>query len=191
MNMAARPQTIAERENSAPAPGENVAQWLEMSQRTQDPQAALEYAQRAAHLTPDDPRVHETVVHSLFDRIQQDAFIAFLAETAKTYVVTLRDARPIVVPKDRAEPEIFPNKDEPASERAIGMLWWMLLGLIPVGIGSVLLSPLVANRALKAANVNGAQPRDRRMGWVTVLLSFGFGLVGAVFVLLLLLHLVG
>lgn len=162
-----------------------------MSQRTQDPQAALEYAQRAVHLTPDDPRVRESVLQSILDRLKQDPFIAFIAENAKTYVVSLRDSRPIVVPKVRSEPEVYPPAQQTDGERALGMVWWLLLGIIPVGIGSLVLSPLVASRALKATGHSKATAQEQRQGVVALLLTLLLALLGAVFTLLLVLHLIG
>ena len=48
---------------------------------------ALEYVQRAVDLRPDDPRVQSSVQLSLFNKLNSDAFLAFLGETDNKYVI--------------------------------------------------------------------------------------------------------
>ncbi len=83
---------------------EDVEALIRNSRKAQNPQVALEYAQRAVDALPDDPKVQESVQRSVFSRLNQDAFVAFLAETDKHYVITFRNSRPVVIPKVRAQP---------------------------------------------------------------------------------------
>ncbi len=170
---------------------EDVEALIRNSRAAQNPQAALEYAQRAVDVLPDDPKVQETVQRSVFSRLNQDAFVAFLAETDKHYVITFRNSRPVVIPKARAQPEIFPNPRRTEAEYALGMLWWVILGLVPIGIGALIMSPLTAGRAVSVLLQPGLNSREKRLACTTILLSGILGLLGMFFALLLVLHLIG
>jgi hypothetical protein len=172
-------------------PQEDVETLLKASRGAQDPHTALEYAQRAIDALPDDPQVQENVQRSVFCKLNQDAFVAFLAETDKHYVITFRNSRPIVVPKARTQPEIFPAPKRTEGERALGMLWWLIVGLLPAGIGALILSPLTAGRAVDILWRKDMDAREKRLAWVTIFLAGVLGLLGMFFSLLLVLHLIG
>lgn len=174
-----------------PLTRDNVEQWLEMSHQTRDPDAALDYAQRAADARPDDPRVQETVLQSVLGALHRDPFVAFVAENEKNYIITFRNSRPVVVPKVRAQPDIFPPSEQTDAERILGKVWWLLLGLIPAGIGAVLLSPILFFRAWAVAQNQSRNPYQQRLALLTCLLACVIGLVGTFFTLMLLLHLIG
>jgi peptidoglycan biosynthesis protein MviN/MurJ (putative lipid II flippase) len=70
------------------------------------------------------------------------------------------------------------------------MLWWLVLGLLPAGIGAMLLSPLVVSRGIDVLFRRGAAGRERRRAWVAILMAGLLGLIGMVFSLLLAIHLV-
>ncbi len=178
--------------NPAPqyAPQEEFEQLLLLSRYIPDEQAALEYAQRAAELHPEDPRVQESVQRSVLAHLSHDAFVNFVADNAKNYVITFRNSRPVLVPKAYAQPEAFPSQERTVGERALGMIWWMLLGLLPVGVGALVLSPIVIRRAWEAGHRRGADARERRLAGLAMILASGIGLLGALFTLLLVLHLV-
>jgi hypothetical protein len=175
---------------------ETLPALLEASNTAQDPQTALEYAQRAVNIQPDDPQVQQCVQRSIFSTLNQDAFVAFLAETEKHYVITFRNPRPIVVAKARTKPEIFPTSEHTKGERGQSMLWWLLLGLLPVGIGALILSPLTAGYAIdvllqnKTTDASQAR-REKRLAWVTIFLAAALGMLGMSLTLLLVLHLIG
>src|SRR5690349_58341 len=113
---------------------ENVEALIQVSRATKNPMVALEYAQRAADVLPDHPEVQESVQRSVFSRLDHDAFVAFVAESDKHYVIRFRNSRPIVVPKARLHQELFPSLKRPEGERVLGMIWWVILGLVPAGI---------------------------------------------------------
>jgi hypothetical protein len=164
---------------------------LKASRGARSPHLALEYAQRAADVLPDDPQVQESIQRGVFKKLKQDAFIAFLAETEKHYVITFRNSRPVVVPKARAQPEIFPEGQKTEGERVLGMLWWVILGLLPAGIGALILSPLTMGSAIYILRRRNMDAREKRLAWVTVFLAGVLGLLGMFFTLLLVLHLIG
>jgi hypothetical protein len=164
---------------------------LEASRAAKDPEVALEYAQRAADASPDDPKVLKSVQAVVFDKLDEDAYIAFLAETDKHYVITFRNSRPLVVPKARAEPDVFPRERQSPGDHALTSIWWLLLGLVPAGIGAMILSPLAMSRGIEVLAHRHQKPRDKKLAWVTILLAGLLGCLGMVFSLLLVLHLGG
>ena len=139
----------------------------------------------------DSPRVHASLLRIVEEQLKRDPFVAFLAETDKHYVITFRNSRPIVIPKARTNRELFPPIQRTEGERVLGMVWWVALGLVPAGIGAIILSPWVVRRALRVINYRPAEPRDRRLGWLALFLAAGLGCLGDVFALLLALHWVG
>lgn len=170
---------------------ENVEALIQVSRDTKNPHVALEYAQRAADMHPDHPEVQESVQRSVFSRLNHDAFVAFVAESDKHYIIRFRNSRPIVVPKARMHQELFPALRRTPGEHVLGMLWWVLLGLVPAGVGALILSPLVAHRALYILTGHEVEGRERRMAALTILLAGVFGLLGGFFTFLLILHLIG
>ncbi len=168
---------------------DDVNTCLELSRGTGDPHIALEYIQRAIDLAPDDPRAHTSLLDLLRERLKQDPYILFLAETEKNYIVTFRHSRPIVVPKTRREPEIFPSLTKTEGERVLSMIWWMALGIVPAGLGAVILFPSVIRGSVEVLTRRGAPARDQRMALVALVLACALGCSGAFLGFLLFLHL--
>ncbi len=167
---------------------QRVETLLHQARTARDGDAAMEYVQRAVDLGPDDPRVQSSVQLSVFRKLGADAFVAFLAETANRYVITFRNSRPFTVPKARSEPEPYPPIRRTEAERALKMMWWLILGLIPAGLGAVILSPLAIAHGIRALQHDYRDPRQHRMAWVAILLALGLGVLGLFFGALLLLH---
>jgi hypothetical protein len=170
---------------------DDVEALIRGSREAQNPEVALEYAQRAADIHPDHPLVQETVQRTVFTRLSHDAFLAFVAENSLHYVIRFRNSRPIVVPKARTHQEAFPTLKRTQGERVLGMIWWVMLGLVPAGLGAVLLAPMVAYRALYVLTGSAVPAREKRMAWLTILLAGVLELAGAFFTFLLILHLIG
>ncbi len=161
---------------------------LRQARTARDSDQALQYLERAVAMVPDDPRVQSTVQLSLFDRLSSDAFLAYLAETDKRYVIAFRNARTFTVPKARNEPEQYPPARRTEAERAMRMMWWMILGLIPAGLVTIVLSPLAIGHGIRALQREGRNPQQHRMAWAAILIALGLGMLGVFFAALLLLH---
>ncbi len=56
-------------------------------------------------------------------------FSLFLAETDKQYVIKFRNSWPFSVPKARGLQELYPPRKRTDGERALSMMWWLILGL--------------------------------------------------------------
>lgn len=154
---------------------------LQLSRQTHDPQVLLEDAQRAVAAQPDDPHTRESVQRSVLEALNHDAFAAFLAETDQTYVITLRHSRPLIIPKARAQPKVFPPTQPTEGERALEIVGWMALGLLLVGLGALVLCPVGLRRAVGVLQQPDLEARERRLGWLAVMLISGLGLLGLLF----------
>jgi len=173
------------------APTVPVDEWLRLADQAPDAHTALDYAQRAADARPNDPRVQASLQRGILARLGQDAFVAYMAETGNSYVVSLRNSRPVEVPKTRAQPEAYPPAKPAPVQRVWKLVGLMLLGLIPAGLGALALSPLAVTRAAGIAADPQADPRERRSAWLALVAGTGLGLVGALLALVLLLHIIG
>ena len=149
----------------------------------------MEEVERGWDLSPDDPHVQESLQFHMFEILESDAFLAFLAETDKHYMITFRNSRPFAVPKGHELREIFPPPRYSDGRRALGLIWWMLLGLIPAGLGAVILTPITVRRAMKVLDHNHRNMQERRMAWIALILAAGLGLLGLFLTGLLVIHL--
>ncbi len=165
--------------------------WLRLAYTAPDTRTALENIERAVDLSPDSPRVQAGLHYILFPRWKDDPFVQFLAETDKNYVVTLRNTRPVVIPKARAEEEVYPPPRLTEVQRVSRLVGWMMLGIVPAGLGAFVLAPVTVSRAFKLLRARGLSARDQRTALVTLILACGIGLIGEVLFGLFLLHWLG
>jgi hypothetical protein len=170
---------------------QDAERWLQKSRETQDPHAALDYAQRALDFMPHHPEVHASVRRGVLERLWNDAFVAFLAETDTNYVIRFRESRPIAVPKVRAPAEIFPPAQKSEGERVLGMTGWMMAGLILCGLGTLVLSPFVIGRAVGVLTQGNIPVRDQRQAWLAIFLAIALSIPALLFAFLLVLHIIG
>ncbi len=193
-NRVIRPDTSLEdtqpsRRHNRPTDGVDRARLemlLHQARTAQDGDEALEYVQRAVDMLPDDPRVQSTAQLGMFNKLSSDAF---LAETDKHYVIQFRDSRPFSVPKARNRAEVYPpTMRRTEAERALRMMWWMILGLIPAGLGAVILSPIALRHGIRALQQSSRDPQQHRMAWAAILVALVLGLIGVFFSALLALH---
>lgn len=165
--------------------------WPNRAVSPDDPNDALEYVQHAVDLKPGDPGVRASLLQAVEEKLARDPYVEYLAENSDNYFITFRNSRPIVVPKGRPPGELFPAVQRTESERTLGMIWWIVLGLVPAGLGALILSPIVMQRAFSIIEKGKAEPVEKRLAWLTILLAAGLGCLGELFVLLLVLHLIG
>ena len=161
---------------------------LREARTASDPDQALQYLERAVAMVPDDPRVQSTVQLGLFDKLSSDAFLAYLAETDKRYIIAFRNARTFTVPKARNQPEQYPPARRTEAERAMRMMWWLLLGLIPAGLGTILLSPIAIRHGIRALRQDRNNRQQHRLAWAAIIISLALGMLAVFFGALLLLH---
>ncbi|MCL4396594.1 MAG: hypothetical protein M1482_17620 [Chloroflexi bacterium] len=174
----------------ASAAADDPELWLRLIESTRDPEDALDYAQRAVGVAGDS-RVHESLQRIMAERLARDPFVAFLAETDDCYIISFRDSRPLRVPKARAAPEVFPRRKRTRGEQVLETVRWVALGLVPAGLGALIMGPLVAWRAFQVLGERSGDGRERRLAWLALVLAAALGFVGEVVVMLFLIHWAG
>jgi tetratricopeptide (TPR) repeat protein len=165
--------------------------WLWLGSVTADEKGSLQCLQRAMELAPDDPRVQQALQRVLLGSLERDAFIAYLAESDKTYTVTLRSSSPLLIPKARAVSKVFPPPRFTEGESIFRLLVWMTLGLLPLGIGTLLLLPYVVGRSIRLLRTPHLEPIERRRVEIALLAALSLGVCGVALFGLLLLHWLG
>lgn len=180
-----RPDTQRNKDASGAAGAE---EWAQMSRETKDSLAAFEHLQRATSEQPDDPRIQASLQQSIFERLKDDPSIAFLGETDSHYIVKFDDARPVLVPKARAQAHVSTPHQRTEGERVLGMVWWIALGFTLGGAGAFIASLFVLRRAVQLLRRRGVAADERRMAWVAIGLASVLGVIGEFFMVLLVLH---
>jgi hypothetical protein len=141
------------------------------------------------------PDLHEAAdghsdLSTLLHQIDRDPFVGYVTETDHSYIVRLRHSQQIIVPKGHGRRELFPPLTQSAGDRTIGMIGWMVFGLLPAGVGTLILCPFVLRDAFNVLRVSSVT-RERRLAVVSAIAALVLGAIGEVFVLLLVLHLIG
>jgi hypothetical protein len=86
---------------------------------------------------PDSAPARQALGRSLQALLQQDAYLAYRGETARSYRLSTAAGFEFLHPKDRAPVEPFPPSVPSPAGRAFTWLAWSLLGLIPAGLGTL------------------------------------------------------
>ncbi len=105
---------------------------------------------RAQTLAPADRQVKTQMYHRVRDLLDQDPFLAYLAETDQFYRVRNNGELVLTVAKNRAVPESYPPQRPASIRSSLQMLTWAILGLLPAGLGTLIFAPLTALQALGA-----------------------------------------
>lgn len=179
----------ASKGDKPPAPA-GIEYSLEPARETTDNAAGLQSLQRAVESLPEDPRVQTAAQDSLLKALKQDAFLSYLSETDKTYTVSLQ-SRVVDIPKVRASFDIYPPIRLYESQRLFRLVLWMTVGLVPLGVGTLLVLPLALWRSIRLLRVRDLDPIERRRGQAALVTIMCLGIVGMGLFGLLLLHLTG
>lgn len=127
---------------------------------------------------------------ALLKQTEKDPFVAFVSETEENYVVKFRESDPVIVAKGYPSREIFPPATQTPGERVMGMITWMAFGLVPAGVGALVLCPFVLRDAINVA-LHASSRRERRLAFFAGLASLFLGIIGDIFAVLLILHMLG
>jgi hypothetical protein len=152
---------------------------------------SLHRIQRAAQAAPDDPRVVDAVRRLMLNVLERDAFIDYLAEDERRYVVSARAADVLTVPKLREAQDPFPPKKSTKGQRLLRLCLWMLAGLLPAGMLTLALWPIVSRRALRLAHSHPDSSIEARRAILALRLALALGVVAVVLAGLLFLHWLG
>jgi hypothetical protein len=120
-------------------------------------------ARRAGNIPPDTPvwlsRAYSFDERSPFGKsltpsgvwrlLEQDPSLEYKVENERVYVLSNGADLSLIVPKYRNIPEPYPGEMPGPLRLAFRLLVWAFLGLAPAGLGTLILAPLAAARAMR------------------------------------------
>lgn len=167
---------------------EETSGWLWRGITAETQEERLLCLSRSLKLSPHDERAQRAMVDALRRQLSVDAFLAYDGETDHLYYTQTADDLPLVVAKRRSVPQPYPPPDPTPLQPALRRLRWAALGLLPAGLGAVLLAPL-AMVSIWHASRQSLSSTDQKRARVFLLLSGLIWMAGLVLATLFLLHL--
>ena len=140
-------------------------------------------------LNPENTIARQELYETMQQLLRKDAFLAYQGETDVIYKICTLSEFQFIHPKDRAMAELFPPQNSPPARPAIRWLGWSVVGLIPAGLGTLILAPLAMIAAIKLLR-QPVELIDRRRAWIVIGGAIVLWLTALVFFFILTLHLV-
>ncbi len=165
----------------------NEQAWFWRAGTAESQEESIAALSQVLTLNPANAATRQGLYEALQGLLRHDAFLAYLGETDDLYQVRTKQDFRFAHPKDRAAPEPFPPLEPPPAQAAQRWLVRALIGLLPAGLGALLCAPLAALAALKLLRYPTPDTRQRAL--IILWLAVAVWLIGAVLVLLFILHL--
>ena len=144
---------------------------------------------QALELNPENTVARQALYETMQQMLRKDAFLAYQGETDVIYKIRTLAEFQFIHPKDRAMAELFPPQNSPPARTAIHWLGWSVVGLIPAGLGTLVLAPVAMIAAIKLLR-QPVELIDRRRAWIVIGGAIVLWLIALVFFFILTLHLV-
>ena len=141
-------------------------------------------------LSPDRPDRHHVAFSAVKELLDRDPFLAYLEETEALYRVVNKSNQVLVIPKKRAPAQPSIPEQPSALKPAYRLLVMAIFGLLLAGIGTLIFAPLAAVAALGAGRSLRSHAEHVSSMVILIIASLLF-LLGLVFAILFVLHLVG
>lgn len=138
---------------------------------------------------PENIIARQTLYETMQQLLRKDAFLGYQGETDVIYKIRTLDEFQFIHPKDRAMAELFPPQNVPPARSAINWMGWAVVGLIPAGLGTLIIAPLAMIAAIKLLSQK-VESIDRRRAWIVIIGAIVLWLIALVFIFILTLHLV-
>jgi hypothetical protein len=160
-----------------------------LSQTSRTLEESVSTLTQALESNPENVAARQKLYETMQQLLRKDAFLAYQGETDVLYEICTLEEHKFVHPKDRARVETFPPQNTPPARTAINWLGWSVVGLIPSGLGTLVIAPLAI---IAATKLLGQQVEliDRRRAWVVIGVAIVLWLIALVFFFILILHLV-
>lgn len=140
-------------------------------------------------LNPENIVARQELYETMQQLLRKDAFLAYQSETEVIYKISTLSEFQFIHPKDRAMVELFPPQNSPPARPAIHWLGWSVVGLVPAGLGTLVIAPLAMITAIKLLR-QPVEPIDSRRAWVVIGGAIVLWLIALVFFFIFTLHLV-
>jgi hypothetical protein len=144
---------------------------------------------QALESNPENIVARQELYETMQQLLRKDAFLAYQGETDVIYKIRTLSEFQFIHPKDRAMAELFPPQNSPPARPAIHWLGWAVVGLIPAGLGTLVMAPLAVIEAIKLLR-QPVELIDRRRAWVVISGAIVLWLIALILFFILTLHLV-
>ena len=162
---------------------------LNLANTSETLEASVTSLNQALELNPENIVARQALYETMQQLLRKDAFLAYQGETNVIYKIRTLGEFQFIHPKDRAMAELFPPQNSPPARTAINWLGWSVVGLIPAGLGTLILAPLATIAAINLLRQQ-AVLFDRRRAWIVIGGAIVLWLIALVFFFILILHLV-
>lgn len=122
--------------------------WFQRAQKATTLSEALVCLNQVYTLDPQNAQAREMRYQVLWRLLEADPFLAYQGETKHLYRVWSNLNLELIVPKSRAAVESYPPAASEPLTPAFSWLRWTVVGLLPAGLGALLLAPATAVRTL-------------------------------------------
>jgi hypothetical protein len=139
-------------------------------------------------LHPENTDARQALYETMQQLLRKDAFLAYQGETNVFYKIRTLAEFQFIHPKDRAIVELFPPRESPPARTAISWLGWSVVGLIPAGLGTLVIAPLAILAGIKLLRQQTALI-DHRRAWIVLGGAIVLWLIALVFLFILIVHL--
>ncbi len=161
---------------------------LNLANTSETLEASVTALNQVLELNPENIVARQALYETMQQLLRKDAFLAYQGETNVIYKIRTLGEFQFIHPKDRAMAELFPPQNSPPARTAINWLGWSVVGLIPAGLGTLILAPLATIAAINLLRQQAAL-FDRRRAWIVIGGAIMLWLIALVFFFILILHL--
>ncbi len=166
----------------------NERAWALLAEAANDLPEKVAALGRLAQLNPRDGAARQQLYAAMHALLREDAFLAYRGETRTFYEIETCDGLGFTHPKNRALVPPYPSHDISPAHKAQRWLAWSALGLIPAGLGAVLLAPIAIAAGLRAL-AQPVSPSERRRAWIIIAAATGLWGIAVALIFLFVLHL--
>ena len=168
----------------------NIEAWMLRATLAPSLEERLICVNHLNELMPNHQDRHNVAFFTINELLDKDPFLAYLEETQTLYRVMNADHMVVSIQKKRLATNTSPPELSNSLKVAYRWLAMAMIGLMLAGVGTLIFAPLAALTAIQV----GSSPQsrsDRVSSAIVLILSILLFLIGAVFTLLFVIHLIG
>ena len=165
----------------------DINAWLLRAETAASPEEVVICLNNVLAMDPTHAVARWHMYHTQRSLLEQEPYLVYLDETRELYHVQNGVALSMVVPKEHSITDPFPPPRPKPLQPAYRWLAWALLGLLPAGVGALVLAPIAAGSAL-LANLHPLSEADRLRSLIIMVSSAVIWVLAIMFSLLLAVH---
>ena len=166
----------------------NEEAWIGRAGTAQDLREEITALNRALELNPANGFARRALHACMQQLLTRDARLAYRGETSTLYQLRTPAQFEFTHPKDREPLDPYPPVQASSADTVYRWLKWSVIGLIPAGVGTILLAPVAIVGAVTRLRHPLGQSDTRRM-WAAIFCGAVLWIAALALVFLLALHL--